>query len=134
MTTEENKIIWERDYLYPMFEKYKAIPTKLKYMFIEKDYINMYGKQMANDQMQYMYDDTEDFIFAFENSLDSFSKTIKKNIIKKYWEELAWDMYLKVGKTYDKYYSGFWKQDKDFFIAFCGEKEKGEQYIKQILE
>ena len=134
MTTEQDKIIWKTNYLDPMFEKYKFIPTKLKYMFIEKDYITMYGKQMTNDQIRYMYDDTENFIFAFENSLDSFSKTIKKNILKKYWEELAWDMYLKVDKTYNKYYSGFWKQDKDFFIKFCAEKEKDEQYIKQILE
>jgi hypothetical protein len=112
--TEQDKLIWKRDYLDPMFEKYEEIPTKLKYMFIEKGYIRMYGKQMTNDQMFYMYSDTEDFIFASENSLASFTKTVKRNTLKKYFEELAWNMYCKIGNIYHKYYSGIWKQDKDF--------------------
>ena len=140
MTTEQDKLIWKRDYIDPMFEKYKDIPTKLKYMFIEKDYINMYGKQMANDQMRYMYNDTENFIFAFENSLYSFNKTIKKNILKKYLEDLALNEYGKLHDSKSLTVKGFpkligsWKIDKDYFSNFVFSKEKNKQYVKQILE
>lgn len=41
-----------------MFEKYKDIPTDLKYMFIEKDYTKMFGKVEGLNQMRYMYDDS----------------------------------------------------------------------------
>ena len=47
--------IWKTNYVEPLFEKYESVPTKLKYMFIEKDYTKMFGKRMANDQMKYIY-------------------------------------------------------------------------------
>ena len=58
--SEEDKLIWKRDYVQPLFDKYKEIPTKVKYALIEKDYIRMYGKKFTEDKMRYMYDDSED--------------------------------------------------------------------------
>lgn len=134
MKTRTDKEIWQEDYLQPMFKKYESIPTKLKYMFIEKDFTRMFGKQMADDQMRYMYDDSEDFIFGFENALYSLSKTIKKNLIKKYFEKLAFDEWYEIAESgsYFKYFSGKWLQDKEFFINFITERESKKDYIDLI--
>ena len=129
--------IWKEDYIDPMFKKYESVPTKLKYMFIEKDSIKMSGgKRKAQDRMKYMYDDTEAFIFAFENALEDFSKITRKNLIKKYWEDLALDDYIKLADSgsYFKYFSGNWKQDKEYFINVISERENKKEYVKLILE
>lgn len=126
--------IWQEDYVQPMFKKYESIPTKLKYIFIEKDFINMFGKQMANAQISYMYDNSADFIFAFEGALYSLSKTVKKNLLKKYFEELALDDYIKLADSgsYFKYFSGKWLQDKEYFINFVTERESKKEYVDLI--
>lgn len=117
-----DKQIWKEDYLDPMFKKYESIPTKLKYMFIEKDYTKMCGsKREAQDRMRYMYDDTETFIFAFENALREFSKTVKKNLLKKYWEELGFYEHCELLKPgmFWKFFpnlSGKWLQDEVDFL------------------
>ena len=132
-----DKQIWKEDYVDPMFKKYESIPTKLKYMFIEKDFTIMFGKQMADDQMRYMYDDSEDFIFGFENALYSLSKTIKKNLIKKYLKELAlyehYGLY-KSGMFWEffPHLSGEWLQDKEYFINFIIKRESKKDYIDLI--
>jgi len=132
-----DKEIWQEDYVQPMFKKYELVPTKLKYMFIEKDYVSMYGRQMANDQMRYMYSDSDDFIFGFENALYAFSKTVKKNLIKKYFQELALDEHYKLiesGMFWEFFpnLSGKWLQDKEFFINFVAERESKKDYIDSI--
>jgi len=131
--------IWKTQYLEPMFERYKEIPIDLKYKFIEKDYIKMFGKRMAQDQMRYMYDDSETFIFAFENALCEFSKRVKKNILKKYFEDLAsYEYYmLKEHGMFYEYWpnlSGEWKRDEEFYIKFIAERENKKEYIKLLLE
>lgn len=132
-----DKEIWQEDYVQPMFKKYKLVPTKLKYMFIEKDYVSMYGRQMANDQMRYMYSDSDDFIFGFENALYAFSKTVKKNLLKKYFQELVLDEHYKLIES-DMFWeffpnlSGVWLQDKEFFINFVAERESKKEYIDLI--
>ena len=102
--------IWKTNYVEPLFKKYESVPTKLKYMFIEKDYHKMFGsKREAQDRMRYMYDDSETFIFAFQNALCEFSVRVRNNLMKKYWEDLALDEYYKL------YNSGiFW----EFFSKF----------------
>lgn len=137
MRTDEQ--IWKEDYLQPMFKKYESIPTKLKYMFIEKDYISMYGKGFAQDQIRYMYDDSETFIFAFENALYEFSKTVKKNVLKKYFEDLTYKEYfylLKSGMFWEFFpnLSGEYSQDKGFFTSFVTERENNKKYVKLILQ
>lgn len=132
-----DKEIWQEDYVQPMFKMYELVPTKLKYMFIEKDYVSMYGRQMANDQMRYMYSDSDDFIFGFENALYSFSKTVKKNLLKKYFEELALDEHYKLKESgmfweFFPNLSGKWLQDKEFFINFVAERESKKDYIDLI--
>ena len=132
-----DKEIWQEDYVQPMFKMYELVPTKLKYMFIEKDYVSMYGRQMANDQMRYMYSDSDDFIFAFEGALYSFSKTVKKNLLKKYFEELALDEHYKLiesGMFWEVFpnLSGKWLQDRGFFINFVTERESKKEYTDLI--
>lgn len=139
MDIRTDKEIWQEDYIQPMFDKYESIPTKLKYIFIEKDYVSMYGKQMANDQMRYMYSDSDDFIFGFENALYSFSKTVKKNLLNKYFEELALDEHYKLkesGMFYEFFpnLTGLWLQDKEKFINFVTEREINKEYVKLILD
>ncbi len=129
--------IWKEQYVQPMFKKYECVPTELKYKFIEKDYAKMFGgKREAESRMKYMYDDSETFIFAFENALYEFGKVSRKNLITKYWEYLAWIYYVKLAQSgsYFKYYSGVWKNDKQWFIDKIAEKENKKEYVKLILE
>ena len=128
--------IWKTKYIEPMFEKYKEIPTDLKYLFIEKDYSQMFGgKREAEDRMRYLYHDSETFIFVFENALCEFTKTVRKNLLKKYWESLALDEWLKIkgSGSYFKHFSGKWLQDKEYFCNFVAERENNKEYVKQVL-
>lgn len=132
--------IWKTQYIQPMFEKYKEIPTDLKYMFIEKDYIRMFGgKREAESRMRYMYDDTETFIFAFQNALCEFTPRVKKNLLKKYFESLALDEHYKLqgmGFFFEFFpnLSGEWLRDKEFFTKFVTEREMNKVYVKLILK
>lgn len=121
-----------------IFKKYEAIPTDLKYLLIEKDFNRMYGKRFTQDKMKYMYDDTETFIFNFENALCYLSKAVKKNILKKYFEELSSYEYPKLlesGMFFEFFptLSGEWLKDKEFFINFIAERESKKEYVKLIL-
>ena len=111
-----------------MFESYKEVPTDLKYMFIEKDYSRMFGgKKEAQQRMRYLYDNSETFIFAFENALCEFSLTVRRNLIKKYWEELALDLFMESGEK------GKWGAVKQQFIDKIAEKEDKKEYLKLIM-
>ena len=129
--------IWKTNYVEPLFKKYESVPTKLKYMFIEKDYTKMFGKRMANDQMRYMYDDSETFIFAFQNALCEFSVRVRNNLMKKYWEELSLDEYyglIKSGMFWEFFpnLSGDYLQDKTVFLNFIAERENKKEYFTLI--
>lgn len=122
-----------------MFEKYKDIPTDLKYMFIEKDYSKMFGKLEGLNQMRYMYDDSETFIFAFENALAEFGKVVRKNLLKKYFEKIILDEYFKLLKSgmfweFFPNLSGEYLRDKEFFTTFITERENNKEYVKLILQ
>lgn len=111
-----------------MFESYKEVPTDLKYMFIEKGYSRMFGgKKEAQQRMRYLYDNSETFIFAFENALCEFSLTVRRNLIKKYWEELALDLFMESGEK------GKWGAVKQQFIDKIAEKEDKKEYLKLIM-
>lgn len=121
-----------------MFEKYKDIPTDLKYMFIEKDYVKMFGKVEGLNQMRYMYDDSETFIFAFENALAEFGKVARKNLLKKYFEKITLEEYyalLKSGMFWEFFPNllGEYLRDKDFFTTFITEREMDKEWVKLIL-
>lgn len=122
-----------------MFEKYKDIPTDLKYMFIEKDYTKMFGKVEGLNQMRYMYDDSETFIFAFENALAEFGKVARKNLLKKYFEKITLDEHFKLLKSgmFFEFFpnlSGEYLRDKDFFTIFITKRENNKEYVKLILQ
>jgi hypothetical protein len=123
-----------------MFERYKEVPTDLKYKFIEKDYTKMFGgKREAESRMRHMYDDSETFIFAFENALCEFSKRVKKNLLKKYFDDLAWWEYGKLHETgmFFEFFgnlSGDYLRDKEFFSNFIAERENKKEYVNLILE
>ena len=139
MKTRTDRQIWKEDYVDPMFKKYKSVPTKLKYMFIEKDYIKMFGKNLAIYHLNIMTDKCEDFIFVFENALHSFSKTVKKNLLNKYFEDLALYEHselLKSGMFWEFFpnLTGGYLQDKEFFLNFIIERESKKEYVKLILE
>ncbi len=130
--------IWKTNYVQPMFEKYKEIPTKLKYMFIEKEYCKIFVKSEGLSQMAHMYDDSETFIFAFESALCEFGKVARKNLLKKYFEELSFKEYYELltsGMFYEFFpnLTGKWLQDKEFFINFVAERENKKEYVKLIL-
>jgi len=130
------KEIWRRDYVQPLFDKYKEIPTKLKYMFIEKDYTRMFGsKREAESRMTYMYDDSQTFIFAFADALCEFTPRVRKNLIQKYWEDLAIKEFLKIADSgsYFKHFSGKWLQYKEYFCNLVAEREKDKEYVKLIM-
>lgn len=122
-----------------MFEKYKDVPTDLKYMFIEKDYAKMFGKAEGLNQMRYMYDDSETFIFAFENAIAEFGKVARKNLLKKYFEKTILDEYyslVKSGMFWEFFpnLSGEYLRDKELFTTFITERENSKEYIKLILQ
>lgn len=136
--TEEDNLIWKRDYVQPLFDKYKDIPTEIKYAFIEKDYTNMYGRKFTQDKMRYMYDDSEDFIFAFDSSL-GLGKTIKKNVLKKEWSWMTFLEYEQLFKSgifweFFPQFFGEWVKDKDEFLKFFISREEQKEYVKLILE
>lgn len=136
MNTLERQLYWS-EYIAPLFEKYKEVPTILKYIFIERDYRDMFGKSMANDKMKYLYDDSETFIRDFDNSL-SLSKTVKKNLLKKAWEEIAYWEYIKLvqsGMFWEFFpnLKGNWFEDKEYFTNFVAEREMKKEYINLIL-
>ena len=122
-----------------IFEKYSSVPTNLKYMLIEKDYAKMFGKVEGLNQMRYMYDDSEIFIFAFENALCEFGKVARKNLLKKYFEDLTYKEYfylLKSGMFWEFFpnLSGEYLRDKEFFTTFITEIENNKEYVKLILQ
>jgi hypothetical protein len=138
MELRTDKQIWQEDYMQPMFKKYESVPTKLKYIFIKKDFVKMFGKELATYHLNMMSPKCDDFIFGFENALYEFSKTIKKNLLKKYFEELALDEWYKLqelGVFYEYFpnLSGKWLQDKEFFINFVTERENKKEYIDLIF-
>lgn len=133
------KEIWKTQYVQPLFDKYKEVPTKLKYLFIMKDHIQMLGKSLAQYQVNLMDDNSDSFIFAFDNSLAGLSKTVKKNLLKKYFEDLAFDEYPKLLKSvifweFFPNLTGIWQKDKEYFINFVAERENKKEYIKIVLE
>ena len=135
----ETIIKYQDPFITQMFQKYECVPNKLKYLFIEKDYTRMFGsKREAELRMRYMYDNTETFIFAFENALCEFSLAVRRNLLKKYWEELALDEHyglMKSGMFY-KFFpnlSGNYLQDKEFFLNFIAERETEKEYVKLIM-
>jgi hypothetical protein len=128
--------LWKTQYV----EKYKEIPTDLKYAFIEKDYRNIFGgKKEAESRMRYLYDDSETFIFTFDNALAEFTSRVRKGILKKYLETVALDEYYKLqdmGFFFEFFpnLSGEWLRDKEFFTKFVTEREMNKEYVKLILE
>lgn len=137
MDRRTEKEIWQEDYVQPMFKMYEIVPTKLKYMFIEKDYVKMLSKELATYHLNMMTPECDDFIFGFENALYSLSKTVKKNLLKKYFEELSWyehNELLKPGMFWEIFpnLSGVWLQDKEYFINFVTERESKKDYIDLI--
>ena len=140
MKTEQERLIWKYEYIDPMFKKYECIPTKLKYIFIEKDYAKMFGgKREAESRMKYMYDDSETFIFAFQNALCEFGKKVKKKLLNKYWEDLALYEHTRLQKMgffweFFPHLSGEYFKDKEFFIDFICEREAKKDYYNLILE
>ena len=107
-------------------------------MFIEKDFISMFGKELATYHLNMMSPECDDFIFGFENALYEFSKTIKKNLLKKYFEELALDEHYKLiesGMFWEFFpnLSGKWLQDKEYFINFVAERENKKEYTDLIF-
>jgi len=139
MWNPESKEYWNQFYVRPLFDKWKEIPSKLKYKFILKDYTRMFGsKREAELRMKYMYDDTETFIFAFDNAVAEFSKVVKNNILKAYFQEIALDEHyqlIKSGMFYEFFptLSGNWLQDKDEVIKFITIRENNKEYIKLIF-
>lgn len=89
--------------------------------------------------MRYMYDDSEIFIFAFENALCEFGKVARKNLLKKYFEDLTYKEYfylLKSGMFWEFFpnLSGEYLRDKEFFTTFITERESKKEYVKLILQ
>lgn len=132
-------VLMETIQLQNLFQKYECVPNKLKYMFIEKDYKDMFGsKREVESRMRYMYDNIETFIFAFENALCEFSLAVRRNILKKYWEKLSLDEHyglMKSGMFWEFFpnLSGKWLQDKEFFLNFIAERETKKEYVKLIM-
>jgi len=129
---------WEEDYIELLFEKYKSVPNDLKYNIIRKDYKNMYGTRGAEDFMRYMYDTTDSFIISFDNAISYLSKTVIKNIIKKYWADLALNEHcglVSSGMFYGFFpqLTGIWQKDKDLFFNFIAEREKNKEYYNILL-
>ena len=122
-----------------LFLDYQDVPTEYKYMIIDKDYRQMFGgKREAEDRMKYMYSDTETFIISFDNAVAEFSKTVKKNLFKKYCEDLARSEYyelLKSGMFFEFFpnLSGNYLQDKEEFAKFVTEREISKGWLDKIL-
>lgn len=131
--------IWKNNYVLPLFEKHKEIPTDYKYLLIEKDYSKMFGgKREAQERMRYMYNDSETFIFAFDNAVSEISKTVKKNLFKKYCEDLAWWEYNKILKSgmfweFFPNLSGSYKEDEEAFYKFILERENNKKWLDKLL-
>ena len=139
MKTEQERLIWKYEYIDPMFKKYECIPTKLKYMFIEKDYIKMLGSSLGTYQVNLMLEDSETFIFAFQNALCEFGKKAKKKLLNKYWEDLALYEHTGLQKMgffweFFPHLSGEYFKDKEFFTDFICEREAKKDYYNLILE
>lgn len=120
-----------------MMQKYECVPIKLKYMFIEKDFIKMLGSSLGKYQVNMLLEDSDSFIFAFENALCEFGKVVRKNLLKKYFKELSFKEYyelLKSGMFYEFFpnLSGNYLQDKEFFLNFIAERETEKEYVKLI--
>lgn len=119
--------IWKTNYVQPLFDKYETVPTNIKYALIEKDYIKMFGKKEAREQMKYMYDDTEAFIFAFDRANCELSDRIKVNILRK---EFNWNAYKEYAGNENK--SNLSEEYKDFERNFQ-KKEFKKDWVKLIL-
>lgn len=130
--------IWRTQYVQPLFDKYKDVPTDYKYMLIEKDHINMLGKELGKYQVNLMSDTSDSFIYAFDNAVAEFSKTIKNNLFKKYCDKVAVYEYpelLKSGFFWEFFpnLSGNYLQDKEEFHKFVIEREINKGWLNKIL-
>lgn len=125
-------------YVTKLFLDYKDIPTDYKYMLIEKDYILMFGKPFALEKIAHLYAEDEYFIISFDNAVAEFSKTVKKNLFKKYCEELARSEYyelLRSGMFFEFFpnLSGNYLQDEKEFTKFVTERETNKGWLDKIL-
>jgi hypothetical protein len=121
-----------------LFLDYKDIPTDYKYLLIEKDYISMFGKGFALEKIAHLYAEDEDFIISFDNAVAEFSKTVKKNLFKKYCKSLAWNEYfelLKSGMFFEFFpnLSGDYKKDEEEFYNFIFLRENYKGWLDGIL-
>lgn len=97
---------------------YGTMPKSIVNALIEKDAINMYGKDW---HQMYQYSTSNDSIIygLFEDAIYDLSKTVKKNILKK---EFDWIYY---------------KQAKEFYSNDGGkeflEQEMKKEYVQLIL-
>lgn len=82
--TEQEEEYWDRVYVQPLFDKYKEVPTEYKYMLIEKDLNEQLGKSLAKYHVKGLHEESEHFIYSFDNAVAELSKTKKKNLYAKY--------------------------------------------------
>jgi len=89
MTTEkqieEANAKW-KVYLDELSDKYKEIPQAIKTAIIEKDFKNMFGSRYS----EFLNYDSTDWNLLLENAIAGLSRTVKKNILKKEWEWMAY--------------------------------------------
>lgn len=118
-----------------LVDRYKEVPSKIKYALILKDLTRMYGKEFAENQIRHMYEDSETFIFSFENALAELSKTVKKNVINKTVEnDIAICHYIRLeesGRLKELYpnSTGIWKDDKAEIIKSYWEQHGNWIYL-----
>ena len=126
-------------YVTKLFLDYQDVPTEYKYMVIKKDCCQkLGGKREAENRMKYLHSDTETFIVAFYNAVGEFSKTIKKNLFKKYCEDLARSEHYELLKSemFFEFFpnlSGIYLQDKKEFTKFVTEREISKGWLDKIL-
>lgn len=135
-----DNVFQEKDYVKELVDKYKDIPTKVKYAFIFEDYKQIFGgKREAESRMAYLYEESDTFIYDFDNALAWLSKRRAKNTMKRAWGDMAYWKYIKlVENGWDvkkyPYFTGSWRNDSEQFISDFISREEKKEYVKLILE
>jgi len=114
-------------------EEYSSIPMNIQIKLVQRDFKDMYGTRADE-----FINTGGEWPILLENAIAALSKTVKKNILKREWEWMAFKEYPQVlasGMFYVWFptYSGFWEKDKEEFIKFFMAREEKKEYVKLIL-
>jgi len=133
MLTEEDKTeTWNnwKEHISALERRYSIIPQRIQNALVERDFKDMYGVKGCE-----FINSAGHWPILLENAIAALSKTVKKNILKREWEWMAFKEFkptiIKLGTLPN--YTETWEDNKEEAIKFFIAREENKEYVKLIL-